>query len=222
MAAKPLVKPKHKVLSVPIGMVNYNIPSPEAAKKRNAPEETVKFLSRATWSIPGAMRRVSIPWDGSFYIYAMVNDAEIKKIRDEWNEEKGIRFHVVEDWTSKNPEETAEIVRGCIARSLGDIIGSKGEEPGDEPSGLRGSLAKLSKRYEELDSTDADGLIVDRIQDAKKKLEDAMVVAASFALTEDYEELRKTVVTTIEAELELARIEVGKVALSRMKAAGVI
>lgn len=214
-------KSKVKVLSVPIGMVNYNIPSPAAAERRKAPEEVVKFLSRATWSIPGAMKAIATQWDGSFYIYAMVNDPEVKKIRDEWNDEQGIRFHVVEDWTSKNPEETAEIVRSCIARSLGEIIGSKGEG-GEEPSGLRGSLAKLAKRYTELESTDADGLIVDRIQDAKKKLEDAMVVAASFALTEDYEDLRKTVSATIESELELARIEAGKIAAEKMRAAGVI
>lgn len=216
-----VAKKKVKVLSVPIGMVNYNIPSPEAAKKRGAPEELVKTLSKATWSIPGAMKALSTQWDGSFYIYAMVNDAEIKKVRDEWNDKEGIRFHVVEDWTSKNPEETAEIVRGCIARSLGEIIGSPGGA-GEEPSGLRGSLAKLQKRYEELDSTDADGLIIDRIHDAKKKLEDAMTVAASFALTEDYEELRKTVAVTIEKELELARLASAKVGLARMKAAGVI
>lgn len=212
---------KVKVLSVPIGMVNYNIPSPEAAKKRKASEEIVKFLSKATWSIPGAMKAISTQWDGSFYIYAMVNDAEVKKLRDEWHEKQGIRFHVVEDWTSKNPEETAEIVRSCIARSLGEIIGQKGEG-GEEPSGLRGSLAKLAKRYTELDSTDADGLIVDRIHDAKKKLEDAMTVAASFALTEDYEEMRKSVAATVEAELELARIECGNAALAKMKAAGVV
>lgn len=212
---------KIKVLSVPIGMVNYNIPSPEAAKKRKAAEDTIKLLSKATWSIPGAMRSISTQWDGSFYIYAMVNDPEVKKIRDQWNEKEGIRFHVVEDWTSKNPEETAEIVRSCIARSLGEIIGSKGSE-GEEPSGLRGSLAKLKKRYEELEAGDADGLIVDRIHEAKAKLEDAMVVAASFALTEEYEEMRKTVAATVEAELELARVDAGKVQLERMKAAGVI
>jgi hypothetical protein len=212
---------KAKVLSVPIGMVNYNIPSPEAAKKRKAAEDTIKLLSKATWSIPGAMRSISTQWDGSFYIYAMVNDPEVKKIRDQWNEKEGIRFHVVEDWSSKNPEETAEIVRSCIARSLGEIIGQKGEG-GEEPSGLRGSLAKLKKRYEELEAGDADGLIVDRIHEAKAKLEDAMVVAASFALTEEYEEMRKTVAATVEAELELARVDAGKVQLERMKAAGVI
>jgi hypothetical protein len=212
---------KIKVLSVPIGMVNYNIPSPEAAKKRKAPEDLVKLLSKATWSIPGAMRSISTQWDGSFYIYAMVNDPEVKKLRDQWNDKHGIRFHVVEDWTSKNPEETAEIVRSCIARSLGEIIGQKGEG-GEEPSGLRGSLSKLAKRYEELEATDADGLIVDRIHEAKAKLEDAMVVAASFALTEEYEEMRKSVAATVEAELELARIEAGKSTLAKMKAAGVL
>lgn len=212
---------KAKVLSVPIGMVNYNIPSPEAAKKRKAAEDTIKLLSKATWSIPGAMRSISTQWDGSFYIYPMVNDPEIKKLRDKWNDQHGIRFHVVEDWTSKNPEETAEIVRGCIARSLGEIIGHKGEG-GEEPTGLRGSLAKLAKRYADLESSDADGLIVDRIHEAKAKLEDAMTVAAAFALTEEYEEMRKSVAATVEAELELARIEAGKVSLARMQAAGVV
>ena len=211
---------KAKVLSVPIGMVNYNIPSPEAAKKRKVDEGIIKLLSKATWSIPGAMRSISTQWDGSFYIYAMVNDPKIKALRDLWNDKHGIRFHVVEDWTSKNPEETAEIVRSCIARSLGEIIGQKGDS-GDEPSGLRGSIAKLVKRFDEL-GDESDGLIVDRIQEAKAKLEDAMVVAASFALTEEYEELQKTVATTIESELELARIEAGKATLSRMKAAGVV
>lgn len=215
------MKSKKKVLSVPIGMVNYNIPSPEAAKKRKAAEDLVKFLSKATWSIPGAMKAISTQWDGSFYIYAMVNDAKVKKLRDEWHEKQGIRFHVVEDWTSKNPEETAEIVRSCIARSLGEIIGHKGEG-GEEPSGLRGSLAKLAKRYTDLEATDADGLIIDRIHDAKKKLEDAMTVAASFALTEEYEEMRKSVAATVEAELELARIEAGKVSLEKMRTAGTI
>jgi hypothetical protein len=212
---------KVKVLSVPIGMVNYNIPSPEAAKKRNAPEDQVKTLSKATWSIPGAMRSISTQWDGSFYIYPMVNDPEVKKLKSLWDDKFGIRFHVVEDWTSKNPEETAEIVRACIARSLGEIIGHKGEG-GEEPTGLRGSLAKLAKRYEDLEATDADGLIIDRIHEAKAKLEDAMTVAAAFALTEEYEEMRKTVAAMVEAELELARIEAGKVSLARMKAAGVV
>lgn len=215
-----MAKKKAKVLSVPIGMVNYNIPSPEAAKKRFAKEETIKLLSKATWSIPGAMRAISTQWDGSFYIYPMVNHAQVEKLRAIWNEKEGIRFHVVEDWTSKNPEETAEIVRSCIARSLGEIIGSKGEG-GEEASGLRGSLMKLAKRYEDLESTDADGLIVDRIQEAKAKLEDAMTVAAAFALTEDYEEMRKSVAATVEAELELARIEAGKVAMKRMGLTGV-
>lgn len=211
---------KVKVLSVPIGMVNYNIPSPEAAKKRKAPEDLVKLLSKATWSIPGAMRSISTQWDGSFYIYPMVNDPAVKKLRDQWHDKNGIRFHVVEDWTSKNPEETAEIVRSCIARSLGEIIGSKGEG-GEEPSGLRGSLAKLAKRFEDLESTDADGLIVDRIHEAKAKLEDAMTVAAAFALTEEYEEMRKSVAATVEAELELARIEAGKVAAKKLGLTGV-
>lgn len=211
---------KAKVLSVPIGMVNYNIPSPEAAKKRKAPEDLVKLLSKATWSIPGAMRSISTQWDGSFYIYPMVNDPKIKKLRDQWHDQHGIRFHVVEDWTSKNPEETAEIVRSCIARSLGEIIGQKGEG-GEEPSGLRGSLAKLAKRFEDLESTDADGLIIDRIHEAKAKLEDAMTVAAAFALTEEYEEMRKSVAATVEAELELARIEAGKVAAKKLGLTGV-
>lgn len=215
-----MARKKAKVLSVPIGMVNYNIPSPEAAKKRKAAEETIKTLSKATWSIPGAMRAISTQWDGSFYIYPMVNHAAVEKLRTLWDEKEGIRFHVVEDWTSKNPEETAEIVRSCIARSLGEIIGQKGEG-GEEPSGLRGSLSKLQKRYEELESTDADGLIVDRIHEAKAKLEDAMTVAAAFALTEEYEEMRKSVAATVEAELELARIEAGRVAARKLGLTGV-
>jgi len=213
-----------KALSVPVGLVNYYIPSPAVAKAKNAPESLIADLSRAVWHVPKALHRIATHWDGSFKIFPTALYAEVLKIAREYDVDpktgegrSGIRIHIVEEWVTKDPEQTAIIVRGCIARSLHSIIGSVEEE-----SGLRGSLAKLIKKFDAMEATEADGSIIDRINDSKRKLEDAMTVAAAFALTEEYSDLRAVVTTTIEAELEAARTVLVRETVKKLKAAGVI
>lgn len=209
-----------KTLSVPVGLVNYYIPSHVAAEKAGQPEAVVKDLARATSELPMKLRRVSTHWDGSFKIFPTAMYKEVVKIALKYDVDlktgegrNGIRIHIVEEWTSKDPEQTAVIVQGCIARSLGSIVGSV-----DEETGLRGSLARLSKKFDEMEIGDADGAIVDRVHDAQRKLEDAMTVAAAFALTEEYEELRSAVTASIEAELVASRTTLETKAAERIKA----
>lgn len=210
-----------KKLSVPVGLINYYIPSPAAAKAAGKPDSVVEDLARAASDIPLRLRRLSTHWDGSFKIFPTALYGEVMKIAAKYDVDpktgegrNGIRIHVVEEWTSKDPEQTAEIVRGCIARSIHSIIGSVEDE-----SGLRGSLAKLVKKFDEMSVQDADGAIVDRVRVARKKLEDAMTVVAAFALTEDYEELRAAVAASIEAELVAARSELEKKVASKVVSA---
>jgi hypothetical protein len=175
---------------VAFGLLNYYIPTgnPKIAN-----------------SVPARLHKLAAPWDGSFWIYSMAVDAEIGRIVREYDGIEGSRFHRVRDWTAKDPAEIEKIVRDALTRTVGEIAKS-----------LKGSTASLRKKFDQMDSVDADGKIVDRVRDAQRKLKDVATVIASFALTEDYDEMREVVNQQIEAELVAARSDLMKVTAKKM------
>lgn len=177
------------------GMVSTYVPTP----REGATDDSSKFQRKAAWSIPAELRKLATRWDGSTWIFNPALLDRISEVRDRWNGRYGIRFHIVEEFTPKKPEQIMQVVKESLFRTVHEISQS-----------LKSSLSKLREKFEDCDPEEVDGKIIDRVNDAKEKLEDAMLVIASFALTEDFEDIRRATCALIESELVLAREDLGK------------
>lgn len=182
--------PKNKV-TVDVGQVTYYVPS-------------VKENRNAAWKIPRRMRRLGTHLDGSNWYFNTALYPEVKKIADEYDGKRGIRFYIVESFTAKDPSVIEKIVRDSIQKTISSVVPS-----------IQASLESLKAQWDAVDPVEVDGKIVDVIRENQRKLEDAMVVVASFGLTEDFAEVQQAIAMALTSELEKARLEHGKAILAK-------
>lgn len=204
-----MVKRSGKNPRVSVGQINYYVPSPKAGMA----EDVAKFLDRAGWKIPGALRGLGTHLDGSNWYFPTAVYPEVKKVRDEWDSQNGVRFYLTEKVEWEDEDELWRAIRDAISESVQEVGQS-----------LKGSLGRLREKFADIEPQEGDSQIVDRVRDAKAKLEDLAVVIASFALTEDYDQAREAVAKMLEAELVAARTELWKEnrhIQAQLKAAGV-
>jgi hypothetical protein len=197
-----------------VGQLNTYVPSVlkvgdrwyAGKRRKEVDEETAKLLKQAAWKIPSALHRFAAHLDGSNWVYPMAFDDRAKILKDEFDGKAGINIYVSEKVTWENEAELWRAITNAVAETVDDIKES-----------LKGSLKDLESRFDELDMTDADGLIVDKVRVAKASLKDISFVIASLALSDDFREGEKGVEMAIEAGLVAARTTLGRRHLAEMR-----
>lgn len=203
------------VSRVKIGQINTYVPTVEKCPetgtwflsrgRRPIDEETAKFLRQAAWKIPHLCSEFAVKLDGSNYKFQSGLWDHAKAIKERFGGKHGIRIYASPTVTWDNEEDQWAEISEAINIAVESIKES-----------LKGSLAALSKRFDEMDPTDADGAIIDRVNEAKNRLKRLSFVIASFALSDDFREAEKGVAEVIESQLVLARIEAGKAFLKKV------
>lgn len=195
-----------------VGQINTYVPTVKKEKDlffangRRVDEETASFLKRAAWKIPSAFHEFALHLDGSNWTYQSAFLDRAKAVKDEFDGKHGIRVYLSEKVTWENDAELWRMIQDATTEAVDDIKES-----------LKGSLKTLTARFDELEATDADGLIVDRINEAKGKLKRLSFVMASLALSDDFREGIKGVEEAIEAGLVATRLELGRKLLAGQK-----
>lgn len=202
---------------VKIGQINTYVPTVEhdaksgvwtvTRTKREVSEEVGKFLRQAAWKIPSTCHGFALNLDGSNWKFQSGLWDRAKEVKDEFHGKHGIRVYASPTVTWDNEEDMWEEIREAITFGVDAMKDS-----------LKSSLATLEKRFTELDATDADGMIVDRVNDVKSRFKKLSFVIASFALSDDFREAEKAVAEVIEAQLVAARRALGKAILARESA----
>jgi hypothetical protein len=194
---------------VRIGQINTYVPAVVFDKKTETwflsrdrkpiEEDVAKFLRRAAWKIPQACHEFALNLDGSNWKFNSGLWDRAKAIKEEFGGKHGIRIYASPTVTWDNDEDQWAEIREAINMAVESIKES-----------LKSSLSNLSKKFGEMEATEADGAIVDRVNEAKNRLKRLSFVIASFALSDDFREAEKGVADVIESQLVLARIELGK------------
>lgn len=202
---------------VKIGQINTYVPTVECDRKtgiwkmtrsgETVKEEVAKFLRRAGWKIPQTLHGFALNLDGSNWKFQSGLWERAKAIKDEFGGQSGVRIYASPEVTWLNEDEQWAEIHEAVVLGVDALKES-----------LKGSLKALEKRYEEMDPTDADGMIVDRVNDATNRLKKLSFVIASFALSDDFREAEKGVATVIEAQLVDARRALGKEILKKESA----
>jgi hypothetical protein len=188
-----------------VGQINTYVPTVRKegtrffVKGRAVTEEVATFLKRAAWKIPSSFHEFALHLDGSNWTYQSAFLDRAKAVKDEFDTKHGVKIYLSEKIEWENDGELWRMIQDATVEAVDDIKES-----------LKGSLATLVKRFDELESTDADGLIVDRINEAKGKLKRLSFVMASLALSDDFREGVKGIEEAIEAGLVATRLELGR------------
>jgi len=197
-----------------VGQLNTYVPSVvkvdgewyAGKRRRLVDEETARLLKQAAYQIPAALHGFAAHLDGSNWVYPMAFDDKAKDLKAKFDGRAGINVYVSEKVTWENEAELWRAIENAITETVEDIKDS-----------LKGSLKDLEKRFDDLDATDADGLIVDKTRDARARLKDLSFVIASLALSDDFREGEKGVEIAIESGLVAARVALGRRILAREK-----
>lgn len=195
-----------------VGQINTYVPTVRkdgsrfVVRGRVVDEETATFLKRAAWKIPSAFHEFALHLDGSNWTYQSAFLDRARAVKEEFDTKHGIKIYLSEKITWENAGELWRMIQDATVEAVDDIKES-----------LKGSLATLTKRFDELECADADGLIVDRINEAKSKLKRLSFVIASLALSDDFREGEKGIEEAIEAGLVATRLELGKKFLVKHK-----
>ena len=199
---------------VKIGQINTYVPTVEKDAKsgvwtmtrtrETVDEEVGKFLRQAAWKIPSTLHGFALNLDGSNWKFQSGLWDRAKEIKDEFGGKNGIRIYASPEVTWLNEDEQWAEIQEAITFGVDALKES-----------LKSSLRALEKRFAEMDATDADGMIVDRVNDVKGRLKKISFVIASFALSDDFREAEKGVAEIIETELVAARRVLGRATLKR-------
>lgn len=203
---------------VKIGQINTYVPTVEHDKASGVwtvtrtgeriDEEVAKFIRRAAWKIPSNCHEFALGLDGSNWKFQSALWERAKAIKDEFGGKHGIRVYASPEVTWLNEDEQWAEINEAIMLGVDACKES-----------LKSSLTVLSKRFDELEATDADGLIVDKVNDAKGRLKRLSFVIASFALSDDFREAEKGIAEIIETQLISARTALGRSYMKREKIA---
>lgn len=185
-------------LNVSVGQVNYYVPSPAKGKQAERSEGD-KTRARAAWMIPMALHKVATHLDGSNWYFNTSFYSEVKKVADEFDAKYGIKFYIVEEFTSKDPSVIERIVQDSLSSTVNSIAPS-----------LKESIEVLIAKFDEMNLEDADGKIVDIVRENKAKLKNAMAVTASFGLLGDFKDVQEATAALLESELVRARTLLGE------------
>lgn len=195
---------------VKLGGINTYVPTVEkrngkwflAKSGQEIAEDEARFLKQAGYKIPDALHAFAVHLDGSNWKFASGFWEKAAEIKEKFHGKSGIRVYASPEVTWLNEEEQWEELREAIGRTVDDIKASL--------SRRMKSLTEDFGKAEELDGMEADGKIVDRINEAKGRLKRLSFIIASLALSDDFREAERGVSEAIESELVLARRELGK------------
>jgi hypothetical protein len=203
-------------LNVSVGQVTYYVPSPAKGKQAERSKDD-QLRARAAWAIPAALHKVATHLDGSNWYFNTSFFEEVKRVTDDFDAKAGIKFYLVEEFTSKDPTVVERIVRDSLKATVNAIAPS-----------LKESVEGLIKKFDDMNLDDADGKIVDIMRENRAKLVNAIAVIASFGLTGDYRDVQEATAALLEAEMVRARTILGEKLLearakmeTRIKAGGV-
>lgn len=197
-----------------VGQINTYVPTVRKegtrslVKGRVVDNETATFLKRAAWKIPSSFHEFALHLDGSNWTYQSAFLEKARAVKEEFDQKHGIKIYLSEQITWENSGELWRMIQDATVEAVDDIKES-----------LKGSLKTLTARFDELEATDADGLIVDRINEAKGKLKRLTFVIASLALSDDFREGMKGIEEAIEAGLIATRTELGRKFMKKEKIA---
>lgn len=197
-------------LNVSVGQVTYYVPSPAKGKQSERSKDD-QLRARAAWAIPAALYKFATHLDGSNWYFNTSFYEEVKRVCDEFDAKAGIKFYLVEEFTSKNQDVIERIVRDSLRSTVGAIAPS-----------LQESIQGLIKKFDEMNLEEADGKIINIVRENRAKLVNAIAVIASFGLTGDYRDVQEATAAILEGELVRARTILGeKMLKARMSLGGV-